>query len=219
MNVTCRILVVGAGLWAGAGGGLAADRNAAHYVGVRTCVMCHEKGKTGNQFAKWQNSPHSKAFDLLGTPEAKAIAAKMGVADPKSSGKCLRCHATAYNWTEQIQTRKVRVEDGVVCESCHGPGEAYISRTDVEITLRTDALRLFASPTKTCVSHLTMDERNKAIAAGLIYPATQSCTRCHNEQSPAWKPDRYTTSDGRKTGFDLAQNTARIAHGKSKTAN
>ncbi|MBM3888062.1 MAG: hypothetical protein FJ388_02930 [Verrucomicrobia bacterium] len=217
MNLGRWIFIVCVSLWIAAGSGLAAERNPVHYVGVTTCGMCHKQGKTGDQVAKWQAGPHSRAFELLGTPEAKAIAAKLGVADPKSSGKCLKCHATAYHWTEQVQTQKVRLEDGVVCESCHGPGEAYISKTDIEITLSKNPLHLFTAPAKTCISHLRMEERNKAIAAGLIYPATQSCTRCHNEQSPAWKPDRYTTQDGRKVGFDIAQSATRIAHARPQT--
>jgi hypothetical protein len=126
----------------------------------------------------------------------------------------LKCYATAYNWTEQVQTRKIKTEDGVVCESCHGPGDAYISKTVMEITLAKEPLHVFAPLTKTCMLRLTMKQRNEAVAAGLIYPATQSCTRCHNEQSPAWKPDRYTTADGKKVGFDLTQNAARIAHAR-----
>ena len=36
-----------------------------------------------------------------------------------------------------------------------------------------------------------MESREKSIAGGMIYPATKSCTSCHNDKSPTWKADRY----------------------------
>lgn len=143
---------------------VAADRDAANYVGVKTCGMCHKKDDTGNQLAKWEASPHAKAFETLGTDKAKEVGKKLGVDNPQTSGKCLKCHATAYNFTETLAgNEKLKVEDGVTCESCHGPGKKYMSKA-------------------------TMEDKAKAIEAGLISPATQSCKLCHNEQSPSYKP-------------------------------
>jgi hypothetical protein len=165
----------------------AEGRDAANYTGVKTCGMCHKKEATGNQLAAWQKGPHAKAYELLGTPEAKAAGAKVGVADPQKSGKCLKCHATAYNWTETPQVEKLTAEDGVTCESCHGPGKDYKASS-------------------------VMKDRAKAIAAGLVHPATKSCELCHNSQSPTWKADRYTTKDGQKVGFDATQAFEKIKH-------
>ena len=162
-------------------------RDATAYTGVKTCGMCHRKESSGNQLGIWQNGPHSKALEKLGTPEAKTAGAKVGVADPQKSGKCLKCHSTAYNMTETLQVEKIPVEEGVSCESCHGPGKAYKSKS-------------------------VMENREQAIAAGLIYPATKSCESCHNAQSPTWKPDRYTTKDGKKVGFDVTQAYEKIKH-------
>lgn len=174
----------------------AAERDASLYVGTKTCAMCHKKDEVGNQFAKWQASPHAKAFEALGTPEAKAYGAKAGVDDPQKSGKCLKCHATAYNFTEELQvkgedggTPKIVPEDGVTCEACHGPGKNYKSKT-------------------------VMEDKQKAVAAGLASPALAVCTQCHNDKSPNWKADRYTAKDGTKTGFDAAQAYEKIKHPK-----
>jgi hypothetical protein len=42
----------------------------------------------------------------------------------------------------------------------------------------------------------TMESREKSIAGGMIYPATQSCKLCHNEESPTYKPfDEKTFSE------------------------
>ncbi|MCX7824147.1 MAG: cytochrome c family protein [Verrucomicrobiae bacterium] len=157
------------------------------YVGVKMCGMCHKKEESGNQLAKWEASPHAKAFEKLGSSEAKEVAKKLGIDDPQKSGKCLKCHSTAYHWTEQIATEKIRPEDGVTCESCHGPGKNYMKRA-------------------------VMEDRKLCIENGMVYPATKSCVLCHNEQSPTWKPDRYTTKDGKKVGFDVEQAFKKIEH-------
>ena len=165
----------------------AESRDPANYVGPKMCGICHKSDDNGNALAKWQAGPHAKAFELLGSPEAKAAGAKLGVDNPQTSGKCLRCHSTAYNFTESVATEKIKPEDGVTCESCHGPGKKYMTKT-------------------------TMEDHAKAVEAGLVYPASKSCEMCHNDQNPTWKPDRYTTKDGKKVGFDYEQAYAKIAH-------
>jgi hypothetical protein len=179
---------------------LAAAQDASLYVGTKTCAMCHKKDEVGNQFGKWQESAHAKAFEVLGSAEGKAAGAKAGVADPQKSGKCLKCHSTAYNFTEELQvkgedggTAKIVPEDGVTCESCHGAGKNYKSKS-------------------------VMEDRNKCIEGGMVYPATKSCAQCHNEQSPTWKADRYTTKDGKKVGFDADVAYEKIKHPKPAAA-
>ena len=153
----------------------AAERDPANYVGVKTCGICHKKDDVGNQLGIWEKGPHAKAFATLGTPEAKEVGKKAGVDDPQKSGKCLKCHSTAYNFTESVATEKIKPEDGVTCESCHGPGKKYMPKS-------------------------TMEDRAKAIAAGMIYPATESCKLCHNPESPNFK------------GFDEKAMVEKIAH-------
>jgi hypothetical protein len=163
------------------------ERDPANYVGTKSCKICHMKDATGNQFAKWKDSPHAKAFETLGTPEAKAVGAKLGVDNPQQSPKCLKCHSTAYSWTDAVKTDKIAVEEGVSCESCHGPGANYKAKA-------------------------VMENRDQCIANGMVYPATKSCTLCHNDQNPTWKADRYTTKDGKPVGFDVDQAYEKIKH-------
>jgi hypothetical protein len=163
------------------------EPDAALLVGTKSCKMCHKKDDKGNQYAKWQAAGHSKAQANLASPEAKAVAKKLGIADPQTSGKCLKCHSTAYNGTEEVKAAKVAVEDGVSCESCHGPGKNYKKKA-------------------------TMKDKAKSIAAGLVSPATKNCAKCHNDTSPTWKADRYTTKDGKKVGFDVDQAYEKIKH-------
>lgn len=171
--------------------GFAVERDPANYVGVKACGICHNKEETGKQLDLWKASPHAKAFETLGTPAAKEAGAKRGVDNPQTSPKCLKCHSTAYHFGEEVKTEKIKPEDGVTCESCHGPGKKYMPKK-------------------------VMENRNDSIANGLVYPATESCTMCHNEESPSWNPELYTTKDGKKVGFDAEQAYEKIKHPNPK---
>ncbi len=153
--------------------------NPADLVGTRACGLCHKKDDEGNQLAKWQAGPHAKAFATLGSDKAKEIAKAKGIADPQKDPSCLKCHSTAYFFTTEIKTDKIKVEEGVSCESCHGAGKRYMAKS-------------------------VMEDRAKSIANGMIYPATLSCTACHNEESPTYKP------------FDEKEFSDKIAHPNPK---
>jgi hypothetical protein len=87
----------------------------------------------------------------------------------------LKCHATAYNFSEAKVTESVPVEEGVSCESCHGPGKDYMKKS-------------------------VMEDKDAAIEAGLVIPDEQTCKKCHNEESPNYKP------------FDFAARWEEIKH-------
>lgn len=179
--------LVTAGILAAANGQAGDGPDASLYVGVKSCKMCHKGEKKGDQFGKWEAGPHAKAIATLAGDEAKAVAAKVNVENPQTSGKCLQCHSTAYNWTETKQTDTIPVEEGVSCESCHGPGKNYKSKE-------------------------TMKSREESVKNGMVYPATKNCEKCHNDKAPSWKADRYTTADGKKVGFDAEQAYKKIEH-------
>lgn len=162
--------------------------DAAKLIGTKKCAMCHKKEATGNQFGKWQSMNHAHAYEVLATEEAKAVGAKLGIDDPQTSGACLKCHSTAYFFTETLQNEAVALTDGVSCESCHGPGADYKKKS-------------------------VMESREESIANGMVYPAKEkSCTLCHNDTNPTWDPERYTLPSGEKTGFDVNQAYEKIKH-------
>ncbi|OGW82230.1 MAG: hypothetical protein A3G33_10500 [Omnitrophica bacterium RIFCSPLOWO2_12_FULL_44_17] len=136
------------------------------YTGAKKCSMCHKTPVQGEQYAKWQASKHAKAFETLGTPAAKEAGAKLGVTDPQTDGKCLKCHSAAYGGTTAKVTEAIAVEEGVSCESCHGGGKDYMKMT-------------------------VMKDKDAAIAAGLMIPNEKTCLGCHNEESPTYKPFNY----------------------------
>ena len=130
------------------------------------------------------------------------------------AAKCKMCHKVQYaSWegtkhAKATETAKASTERefsadclkchatnaseemaGVQCEACHGAGKDYRKKK-------------------------TMIDRELAESKGLV-PRSQSeklCLDCHNDESPAWRPDRYTRSDGTKVGFDYDQALEAIAH-------
>jgi hypothetical protein len=146
------------------------------FIGVDGCKMCHKSEKKGNQFGQWSESSHAKAFATLASDEAKAVAKKAGVeGDPQKADACLTCHVTGHGAKAELLGKKFKVEDGVGCESCHGAGADYKKKK-------------------------TMEDRETAVAAGMIIPTEETCKGCHNEKSPTFKE------------FDFEKAVAQIAH-------
>ncbi|MBI4387826.1 MAG: cytochrome c3 family protein [Candidatus Omnitrophica bacterium] len=136
------------------------------FVGAKKCAICHKTEAQGAQYDIWMNSKHAKAFETLGTPEAKEVASKVGVTDPQSSGECLQCHSTAYGFSKEKVSEIIPVEEGISCESCHGAGKDYMKKS-------------------------VMEDVAAAKEAGLLIPNEQTCAKCHNEKNPTFKPFDY----------------------------
>lgn len=142
---------------------------AAHvYVGADKCKLCHNSPAKGAQYTKWKEAMHSKAYMTLAGDEAKKLGAAKGIADPQKDAKCLKCHVTGYGEAADKLTDKYKVEDGVGCESCHGPGGDYWTKE-------------------------VMQDKQKSIAAGLVLPDEKTCKGCHNPESPSYKEFDYKT--------------------------
>ncbi len=81
---------------------------------------CHAK-----QSEWWQNDAHKRGADpfINGDEDYLDLARRVGI-DPKDDAalntRCLVCHGTVVGGAEASP-----VEDGVSCESCHGPGSGY----------------------------------------------------------------------------------------------
>lgn len=159
------------------------------FAGTIMCKACHGRPPGSNPCEDWARDAHARAFKTLGTSEGKAAGARLGAPDPQKAPKCLKCHATACYFGEERVTDLVEIEEGVACESCHGPGMDYMPM---------DVMR----------------DRERSGTAGLILSDKKVCMRCHNEENPFWKPDRYTLEDGSKVGFDFVQARAELSHPK-----
>ena len=142
------------------------------YVGVSKCATCHKKAKDGEQLKIWEASAHSKAYKMLTSEEGLAKAKELGVKDPQKSEKCLTCHAPEFN-KEKLWDKKFSLEDGVQCESCHGPGSEY-------------------------KSNKIMKDHDLAVANGLLLPTEKTCMTCHKDNNPA-HDEKFNYKEAAKT--------------------
>ncbi|MCD6339495.1 MAG: beta-propeller fold lactonase family protein [Verrucomicrobia bacterium] len=125
------------------------------YLGVRACAACHRGPEMGHQFSLWRLSAHARAYAALAKPEAKRIALLSGVPEePQKSRLCLGCHATAADTEEWERDDGFRIQDGLQCEACHGPGSEYATAK-------------------------VMRDPKLAMANGLRMPEKDDCMMCH----------------------------------------
>lgn len=140
------------------------------YVGASTCTgACHKSESQGKQLEIWQNSKHSQAFKTLQTPEADKIAKDKGFTTPAAeTPQCLKCHVLGKEINPSELEDTFNKEDGVQCETCHGPGSEYKKLA-------------------------IMKDREKSKENGLIIHTEKEafCTNCHNPESPSYKEFKY----------------------------
>jgi len=161
--------------------GLMAQGKPVKYVGSMKCKVCHNKAAKGSQYKIWESRAHARSYETLLSAESQAIAKKMGITTkPEESPECLRCHVTGWGeaggYTLDVDVanaRAVKVNNDlsrVGCESCHGPGNAYKSKK---------TMMLVRAGEIDCkdLGFLKVDET--------------ACTRCHNTDSPTFKPFDY----------------------------
>ena len=141
------------------------------YVGVTMCSVCHKTEKAGKQFDIWKSTAHAGAFKTLESPKAEEVAkAKSLKVKASEAPECLECHVTGYK-ADKALSAALKMEDGVQCEACHGPGSDYKSIP-------------------------VMKDKAKAEAAGLVLAVgdPKLCTQCHNSKSPTFKEFNYKAS-------------------------
>jgi hypothetical protein len=136
-------------------------------LGNDACVKCHAA-----EIQVWKQTPHAMTFDALHRlPEAKKIAANLGLRSIKHEGRCVACH-----YTQKIDAGNPHVIAGVSCESCHGAAKNWV---DLHQDYGGEGItRLTESP-----AHRASRVAN-AVAAGMrnpinAYNVAQSCLRCH----------------------------------------
>jgi hypothetical protein len=130
------------------------------YVGSKKCKTCHNAEKNGAQYKIWSTKKHANAYETLKTEEAKAKAAKLGVKDPLTSDQCTACHAPGFG--KKNVDKSFSHEEGVGCETCHGPGSEYKKMK-------------------------TMKDRKLSVVAGMIKPDEKLCKTCHKKDTPEHK--------------------------------
>ena len=141
------------------------------FVGTKKCKMCNNGEKKGMIFEKWAEGPHAKAYAVLGEDAAKETYAKLGkTGNPQEDPACLKCHVTGHGMDSTL-VAKVKIEDGVSCESCHGAGSLYKCKSKMVA--------------------IYLGEADGA-ALGLLEPDEANCVTCHNEDSPTYRVFDYS---------------------------
>jgi len=142
------------------------------YIGSDKCKSCHSAAESGDQYGAWKNTQHSKAFERLASDEAKKLASAKGIADPQKADECVKCHVTAFGVPDDQIKKGFDRTQGIQCETCHGPGEAHMKAR-------------FAAAAKGDASKGPVQVPADEIIAA---PKMDTCVKCHNEQSPNYKP-------------------------------
>lgn len=178
----------------------AGDQAGADYVGNNQCKVCHNKPAEGEQWKKWSEMMHARAYKSLASDKAKAVAEKAGVTTPpQESPECLRCHVTAFDATTfqpgtdvaKHLPPKIGIAEGVQCESCHGPASLHVA----------DGKK-----------YKMQGDTSIDMSAHQTRPDARVCAKCHSDQNPTYDPGRYTLEDGTTQDFDFEQAWAKIAH-------
>jgi hypothetical protein len=135
------------------------------YVGSTKCKTCHKKPEAGEQYRIWSDSKHAKAFQVLASEEGLAEAKKRGIADPQASPECLKCHATAFAVMDDLANQKIKLEEGVSCEGCHGAGSGY-SKKSVKKKIAAGEI--------------------EGASVGLWEVSEETCKKCHTPEGNAF---------------------------------
>ncbi len=126
------------------------------YVGTKKCAMCHKGEKHNMVYETWKDAKHAQAYNDLASEAAKAIATEMGVTgNPQEADECLSCHSTGHGQAADLKL-KLKIEDGVTCEACHGAGQDYVKKPIMKV-------------------------RDKAIRKGMVDDIKSVCLNCHDE--------------------------------------
>ncbi|MBN1417205.1 MAG: hypothetical protein JXP34_00420 [Planctomycetes bacterium] len=90
------------------------------YAGVEHCRSCHPSA-----YRAWEGSKHARSFVALGTEGGRKVArepgATTGMPTAKMMAVCSPCHAKGMEIPKEKRAKRFHPEDGVQCESCHGP--------------------------------------------------------------------------------------------------
>jgi hypothetical protein len=128
------------------------------YVGSRACRECHSTPEQGDPYVTWLHSRHSHAYWRLAGDWALFLGRQRpqyhDLESPLTDERCLLCHVTGAQDPDALFAGTFRPEEGVGCESCHGPGSDYVAPE-------------------------TMADHPAFLAAGGVVPDSATCQQCH----------------------------------------
>lgn len=143
--------------------------NTPKYLGPGSCsaVACHGGIQPANvtpiqqnEYSVWiVQDKHAKAYSVLENPVSQRMAGILGIGKPEQSQKCLACHALSV--PAAFKGRDFDINEGVSCESCHGPSSGWLGPHTLK-----------GSTTKQSIALGMFDTKD------LVHRA-QNCMTCH----------------------------------------
>ncbi len=131
-----------------------------------------------NEYSIWSaQDKHARAYTVLSNSTSVRMGKILGLEQPPSkSDKCLNCHTVNARPDQRAQTFQ-NLEDGVSCESCHGPAVGWLGPHTLKNWTHEQSLKLgmydtrdLSKRTERCLScHLGTAEKevdHTMIAAG-----------------------------------------------------
>lgn len=104
------------------------------FDGAQSCsnAQCHgaatpkaQGATTVAEFTKWSSGDkHKTAFETLANDASAKIAKGLKITDATTSDRCLSCHGLSV--PKNLQGKQFNVEEGVTCDSCHGPSSKWL---------------------------------------------------------------------------------------------
>jgi hypothetical protein len=129
-----------------------------------------------NEYSIWiVQDKHAKAYSALTGAVGERIGRNLGIGPSEQAAKCLACHALDVPAAQRAKT--FELNDGVSCESCHGPASAWLGEHTTRgwthaqsVTLGMYDTRDIVKRTEKCLTcHLGNQEKSvdhEMIAAG-----------------------------------------------------
>jgi hypothetical protein len=180
------------------------------YIGAGKCKNCHSAKASGDQYGHWKDEKHFKAFERLGAPEAKALGKTKGIEDPQKAEQCVKCHTTAAKEPDDRLAKGFERTAGVQCESCHGPGEKHM-KARMAAAATAAGGEGFGDEEAPALQEIPKDEI-------IGRPTLATCTACHNEESPSFKPFCFKKRLADIAHFDRARSARRSSSTRSSAA-
>ena len=129
------------------------------YLGPGSCsaVACHggiqpmtATPVQQNEYSVWVvQDKHAKAYSSLQNPVSQRMASILGIGKAQESPKCLACHALAVPAAQK--GRDYDLNDGVSCESCHGPSSLWLGPHTIKSSTTKQSLALGMFDTKSLI--------------------------------------------------------------------
>jgi len=101
----------------------------AKFTGVSSCQssLCHGGGAGNDQCAIWAAVDfHVRAYAILLTPRSRSITDALNSVNPTVNERCTVCHSPLQALPPQRVSTAAFVDEGVTCESCHGPASLWL---------------------------------------------------------------------------------------------